>query len=35
MIYNALFDTAENRALIAICTRKLIGNIGNWATCAS
>ena len=28
MNYDKLFDTDENRALLAICTRKLIGNIG-------
>jgi hypothetical protein len=28
MAYDALFDTEDNRALIAICTRKLIANIG-------
>jgi len=28
MRYDRLFDTDENRALIAICTRKLISNIG-------
>jgi len=28
MAYDTWFDTDENKALIAICTRKLISNIG-------